>query len=223
MNPRKIILLLITALSCAGCSSIPFQQQQPVNMALVDPSSVRNDFAASLPSEFQLVSSIVFKYRFRSMSAIGLIDADIADDSFKVACINQVGLKLFEVVMSEDEFQCNFAIEQFTEKGDLPRAVAGDIKRIYFDRVPGPDSEIQKKKHEIIFRQPVEKGRLEYVFAGTDNRLVQKRRFEGRRKIWTVSYYEYFIENGKLHPAGIILNHHKHNYRLIARVKEVRS
>ena len=220
---RKIIFLSITALGCAGCGSIPFQQEQSVNMTLVDPSSVREDFSESLPSEFQLVSSIVFKYRFRSMSAIGLIDADIAEDRFTVACINQMGVKLFEVAVSGDEFHCNFAIEQFTERGDFPRAVAEDIKRIYFDRVPDPDSEIQKKKHQIIFKQPVEAGRLEYVFAGEDNRLVEKRRFEGRRRIWTVSYYEYFRENGELHPAGIILNHHQHNYRLIARVKEVRS
>ena len=223
MNLLKILLLSIVALGCAGCGSIPFQQEQPVNMALVDPSSVRENFAASLPSEFQLVSSIVFKYRFRSMSAIGLIDADIARDRFTVACINQMGVKLFEVAVNGDEFQCNFAIEQLTEKGDLPRAVADDIKRIYFDRVPGPDVEIQKKKHEIIFKQPVEAGRLEYVFAGDDNMLVEKRRFEGRRIIWTVSYYEYFMENGKLHPAGIILNHHEHNYRLIAKAIEVRS
>ena len=221
MNFQKIIFLAIAALSCAGCSSIPFQQQPPVDMTLVDPLAVREDFAASLPSKFQLLSSIVFKYRFRSMSAIGLID--VAGDSFKVACINQIGLKLFEVEVNRDQFQCNFAIKQFTERGDLPRAVAADIKRIYFDRVPAPDSEIRKKKHELIFIEPVDRGRLEYVFAGADNRLVEKRRFEGRRKIWSVAYYEYFWKNGKLHPAGIILNHYKHNYSLTARVKEVRS
>ena len=57
----------------------------------------------------------------------------------------------------------------------------------------------------------------------SDGVLVEKRYYENGRKIWTVSYYEYRRENGKLYPDGIILEHHEYGYRLVVRLREIRS
>ena len=61
------------------------------------------------------------------------------------------------------------------------------------------------------------------MFAGSEGLLVQKCYYESGRKVWSASYYEYRRKHGKLYPDGIILEHHDYGYRLVVRLKEIRS
>ena len=82
---------------------------------------------------------------------------------------------------------------------------------------------ISKERYRILFRQQAEDGEIEYVFGGADGVLVEKRYYEEGRRIWSVSYHEYRRESGKLYPAGIILENHQRRYRLVVRLREIRS
>ena len=62
---------------------------------------------------------------------------------------------------------------------------------------------------------------MEYVFAGKDNLLVEKRFLKGRKKIWSVCYYEYFFDAGKVYPRGIIFNNYAYSYKLIVNLKDI--
>jgi len=74
----KYITAGLYILCLTGCASIPFQKTALVPVGLFDPADVRQQFAGSLPSEFQLVTTIEFMYKRHSIpSAIGYIDADI--------------------------------------------------------------------------------------------------------------------------------------------------
>jgi len=64
---------------------------------------------------------------------------------------------------------------------------------------------------------------LEYVFAGVQQNLIEKRYYHDDQLLWTVSYYEYQRKEGKLYPGGIVLKHHQYHYQLIVRLKEIRS
>jgi hypothetical protein len=116
-----------------------------------------------------------------------------------------------------------FAFEELTRWGDIAQAVGNDTRRMYFDRIPARDAKISKGKYQIFFRQKTADGEMEYVFAGTGGVLVEKRYYENGSKVWSVSYYEYLRENGKLYPSGIILKHHEYRYQLVVRLKEIWS
>jgi len=220
---RHLITAWLLGLCGVGCSSIPFQRVAYVPVDAVQPAAVREEFALSLPLKFQLINTIVFQYGRQAISAIGYTAVDTCEKVFTVAGLNPMGVKLFELSGDANNVECRFAIKQFTQRGNFARAVADDIRRIYFDRIPGPEAEVYKKKYKIIFRQPTEAGIMEYVFGGIDNVLIEKRYYDGDRRVWSVSYYEYCREKGKLYPAGIILTHHEYRYQLIVRLKEIRS
>jgi hypothetical protein len=219
----RYLFIIIWLLGSAGCGSIPFQKTVYAPLNSIGPEDVRAQFAQSLPAEFQIISSIVFKYGWHTVSAIGYTRVNAEQNRFTVAGLSPVGVKLFELSGTENGVECTFAMKAFTRRGNFAETIARDIRRIYFDRVPGEDAKICKKKYEIVFTQAADGGKMEYRFAGADTALTEKRYYEGNRRIWSVFYYEYQRQNGKLHPAGIILRHYQHGYQLTIRLKEIRA
>ncbi len=214
---------MIILIHLAGCAGIPFQKAERVPIGKIEPGEVKEQFALMLPDRFQIISTIAFEYKGQSISFIGYSDIDTKGKKFIVAGLNQVGIKLFEITGESDKTELKFAIEDFTKKGNFAEAVAGDIRKIYFDRLPAGSLKAYKKKHEIVFVQDEPGAIMEFVFAGPGNLLVEKRCIVDNQTIWRVNYYEYRIENGKLHPGGIILENIKYGYKLIMRLKEIRS
>ncbi|MEW6379956.1 MAG: DUF3261 domain-containing protein [bacterium] len=206
-----------------GCARTPFQPALCLPVKGLDPRAVREQFSRLIPEKFQLVNTIVFTYGQYTFSAIGYTDIDSQKNAFTVAGINPLGVKLFELAGDSQGVECRFALEEFARHGNFAQAVADDIRRIYFDRLPSPEARVRKKKYRIIFRQPGTEGTLEYVFAGADNLLVEKNCYQENNRLWSISYYEYQQKDGKFHPTGIILNNHHYHYRLTLRLKEIRS
>ncbi|MCK4401175.1 hypothetical protein KAW08_02575 [bacterium] len=219
----KNLVFGLVVLCSSGCSSIPFEKVQYVSVSKVQPAAILKQFASALPQEFQVVNTIVFQYKWRKFSAIGYTDIDALQKLFTVVCLNHAGIKLFELAGNDNSVECKFAFEGASFPGNFAKAVGDDIRRIYFDCIPNPESRIYKKKNKIVFRQPAEEGVMEYTFAGTDNLLIEKQYYKGWRKIWSVFYYEYRRKNGKLYPSGIMLKHHKYNYQLTVRLKEIQT
>jgi len=218
----RLILIAGLTLLLSGCANkIPFKKAVLVSVEAVDPESVRDTFEASLPQSFKLISSTVFKYKMHSFAAIGVTGIDTLKKEFSLACINPMGVKLFELEGDKQTVNCRFTMEEFAKKGDFAKIVAHDIRSIYFDQIPDKKAEVVKKNKKIIFFQPVNGGTMEYLFGGTGNLLIEKRFIKKGRKIWSVFFFEYITKKGKLHPAGIILKHYIYQYKLVIRLKEV--
>ena len=219
---RRLILFGLIILTSAGCSTVPFPRASYIPLDSADPQLVRKEFAASLPDRFQLINSIVFQYKWQSFSALGYIDANRELKTFAVSCLNPVGIKLFELSGDKDSVRTNFVLKELLRRGDLPRVIGEDIRRIYFDIVPSPEAKAQKDRYRVIFREPVGSGAIQYIFAGTGLKLIEKRYYEKNRLLWSVFYYQYSRDHGKFYPAGIILKNYRFGYNLIVRLKEVR-
>jgi hypothetical protein len=136
--------------------------------------------------------------------------------------MNPVGIKLFELTGNRKEVRSSFVLNELLQRGDLPQAVGEDIRRIYFDLVPLAQAKIKKDKYRIIFSQPSGAGQMEYIFAGRNHWLIEKHYSEKNRKLWSVFYYDYLMDKGKLYPSALILKHHRFGYNLIIRLKEIR-
>jgi hypothetical protein len=218
----RIIFLLFCLTASTGCRSIPFRNIDYVSLKDVDPATVRRDFKAVLAQKLEIINSIVFEYKWHSLAALGYTQLDLENDTFKVSCMNPVGIKLFELTGSRDEIKPVFVLKELLQRGDLPRAVGEDIRRIYFNFTPAQDAKVKKENYRIIFTQNSGNGRLKYIFAGPQHRLIEKHYYEGTHNIWSVYYYDYLEKEGKLYPAALILKHHRFGYNLIIRLKEVR-
>lgn len=218
---KYIVIALFMLFLFTGCESIPFQKELDQPYASVDPAAVREKFKGSLPEHSRLLNTIVFEYNLRTFSGIGFIDADTAERTCSLACINQMGMKLFEISIDKDNINTSFALPEFTSKGNFTKAVGEDIKCISFDLVPSDGAEATKEKFAVVFRQKEGAGTAEYVFSGPGQYLTEKTYYEEGNPLWRVSFYEYQSRNSKIYPGGTILKNYKYGYRLIIRLKEI--
>jgi hypothetical protein len=222
-NMKKFIVLIILMLIAGGCRSLPFQEPVWTPLSSERPQSLIERFQSTLPDSFQLLNTIVFEYNWRTFSGIGYVDINRQDKTFKVVCLNPMGVKLFELSGDGHRVTNHYTIAAFTPYGDVTTAVGDDIRRIYFDLVPSPDARIWKRKYSVSFRQSSGSGTMEYVFAGTAGDLVEKNYYDHSGLAWRVSYYEYREQNAKRYPRGIVLIHYNYGYRLTIRQKELNS
>ena len=207
----------------AGCSSIPFQETARVSLESADPGALLERFRNNSPESFRLLTTVVFQYNLDKLSGIGYMDINTREKAFTVACINAMGVKLFELSGDKDGTVSHFTLEELNKKGDFAAVIGEDIKRIYFDSAPSSGAKINRKKFKIIFDQPYGPGIMEYVFAGADGNMAEKKYYEDNILIWRVSFYEYRQKDGKIYPGGIILNNYKYGYSLTVRLKEIQA
>jgi len=195
-----------------------------VSLEAVDPETVREEFALALPVAFQIVNTVTFEFKGRAFAAIGYTQVDTSRETFTVIGLHPAaGVKLFQISGDSQDSDASFTLEAFASYGDIARAIGDDTRRMYFDRLPVAGASVSKERDRILFRQPSGEGEIEFVFAGEDGVLIEKRYYENGRKLWSVSYYEYRLDDSKLYPGGIILDHHEYGYRLVVRLREIRS
>jgi len=204
----------------AGCGTVPFQETRLVLLGSEDPRNRVEHFQKGIPASFQLLTTVIFEYNSRKFSGIGTVRINRPEGVFRVAGMNPLGVKLFELSGDQNSVTSHYAIADFSRYGDIATAVGNDIRRIYFNLVPGPEATIWKRRYKLIFRQPSGPGFLEYVFAGTGGDLIEKNYYDEDGIVWRVSYYEYHDQDGKHWPQGIVLIHYQYGYRLTMRQKE---
>ena len=94
---KKICMMLFMAFLVSGCVVVPFHETTLVSLDARDPRSLVDQFQKHMPESFHLLTSVVFEYNGRKFAAIGNLEVDIKDRTFKVACLNPMGVKLFEI------------------------------------------------------------------------------------------------------------------------------
>ena len=218
---RLLPAIFIFLICLIGCGGIPFQKTAYVPLDSVEPWALVEKFKNNSPENFRLINTIVFEYNWNKLSAIGYIEVDVSGKTFKVVCINPIGVKLFELSGDESKVDTVFAMEQFTKNNNFASTVGADIRRVYFNLIPSHSAKIKKKKHQVKFIEPSAAGVVEYVFAGAEGYLIEKGYYEGNMLNWKVSYYEYQQKDGKIYPAGIILKNYKYGYTLTIKLKEI--
>ena len=224
MTLRRLALLGIGILGALGCSGVPFREVDLVSLEAVDPETMRERFGLALPVAFEIVNTVTFEFKGRAFAAIGYTKVDTSRETFIVIGLHPAaGVKLFEISGDAQNSDSRFALEAFASQGDIARAIGDDTRRMYFERLPAAEASVSKEHHRILFRQQAGEGEIEFVFAGHDGVLIEKSYYENGSKVWSVSYYEYRLDDGKLYPDGIILDHHEYGYRLVVRLREIRS
>lgn len=224
MTMRRLPLATLVIVFLCGCRSPLFQEVKPVPLDEVSPQHVRDTFRSLLPIRSRTINTVVFEFHGHDFTVIGYSDIDARAKSFTVVGLHPAaGFKLFEVSGTAHDVECTFAVQDLVRQGNFAQAVAEDIRRIYFDRVPPPGAKISRGKYRLSFIEQTAGGEVRYVFAGAGAVLVEKSYLEKKRKIWTASYYQYRTVKGRLYPGAIILNDFAQGYRLVVRLKEVRS
>ena len=216
-------LVIILSIVICGCTSLPFRHQNYLSFEGVDPQILRSSFSEKLPTKFELLNSAIFKYSYLSFPALGVTRVDTFNKTLNLAGFNHLGVMLFELSLDkEGKANCKYALPEFTKHKDFAAFVLNDVQKIYFDRVPPKSAKVKVEKRKIIFKDILNDIETEYVFFGEGRFLAEKNYYEKKRKMWSVFYYEYVLQGGKIYPKGIVLRHYQYRYELIVRLKEIR-
>lgn len=222
MRAALLRVALLMAALLISCESAPFRPYDEVRMDGLDPAAVLAEFRSSTPKSMSLLNSLTFKYNhFYKISALGSIHADLATGRFSVVLVSPAGgVKLMEVSAGPEGVYDKYAIGPMSEKADFAKAVADDIRRIYFDLLPSADARLGLGRYAHTYKESVGKGDIVYVFRGGPY-LAEKKYYEQGEIVWKASYYEYRGEGGMLYPGGVVFINYKYGYSLTARLLEI--
>ncbi|MEA3445774.1 MAG: DUF3261 domain-containing protein [Bacteroidota bacterium] len=218
---RFMFVVLILACAVCGCSFVPFEKPEYCLSEGIDPQRVLARHKELSPEKFEMINTVIFQYRTRKFLSLGYLSVDVNEKAFGLVAMNPVGIKLVEISVRNKEVIVNNIIDEISKRGDIAKVLVDDIGRIYLDEAPLIDGGIRKTKNRIIVSKRNNDSVTEYTFTGKENHLVEKIHYEGKKKCWSVRYYEYLMKNEKLYPKGIVFKNHLHKYKLIINVKEV--
>lgn len=192
-----------------------------------------------------ILSNIAFKFRGRTMNALGITKIDEENASYKVAALNPMGITLFQLVVKNNKIISSYVIEQFAprqkgkseaakaignNKNNLDKAakmISQDIANIYFARkiniqenFPGTN----KERDRVTFDIKLENNEyLKYTFTGKPFKLTTKTKYAGKEKLWSADYYDYHKIKEKEMPFKIIFQNHKYGYMLKIETKTIKN
>jgi hypothetical protein len=210
-------IALIFLLAVSGCRSVPWPSAPAVSTAGWNAEEVRARFEAQLALRIEAMQSVVFHFGRMEMAGIGLVSLDRPNRSFRLACLTPLGVKLFDIAGDGKQTECRFALGGLGPGNEVARAVADDVRRVYFDLTPSPQATVTRRKHALVFTAPQGGGTAEHVFAGAEQRLTEKRFREGGRVAWEILYGPYSEEQTGLTPASVQLRNLRHGYTLTVR------
>ncbi len=208
----------------SGCASMSFKHSEYISFEGLEPLKISSDYSKYLPGRFELLNSAIFRYRNSRFAGLGVIRLDTSKESLDVVGFSHLGVMLFDLSLNKGKVTTRYIFPEFLKYENFSSIVLADIQKIYFDRLPPLNSKIKKEKYKIIFKDIRSKNRsLDYVFYGEGKFLSEKHFFEGRRKTWSVFYYDYEIKDGKIYPKAIVLKNYLYGYELIIISKEIRQ
>jgi len=216
----KLILILASIMLLCGCAEMPFKQVEPFSLDRVEPKQQLERYRAKMPESMNLLNSIVFEFAGQKFLGLGILEINSRERSFRVVCLNPMGVKLFDLSGDDSGTITNYAIEPLATLGNIATAVSADIRRIYFDTIPKENATPHRCGSRTLFGGGTPDGYLEHVFAGAVPDLVEKRFYDDQLISWRVGYYEYEERSGRRYPRGIIITDYKKGYQLTIREKE---
>ena len=217
---KKNLLLIFCLIIISGCSLFSAIKYVPLNN--VSSAKVLSSFSKRVASKFEMSTSVIFGYHFIKMSSLGVAKIDEPAQSFDLVGFSPLGVKMAEVHFKNEAVTGDFSFKHLAPGVNVPEVIAKDFKRVYFHILPSKEAVVRQEKYRLVFSEPYEDGRLDYVFAGQDKYLIERLFYRDNRLIWQVQYFDYKEFSGKIFPMIVVLRNHKYKYKIIANIKEVK-
>ncbi len=221
----RALILMIAALALSACAAaLPFAPVGRTPMPSHDPAQVIAQYRAAIPQQLKLLSSVTFGFGPQEITGIGELELDQSAGTFAVACLNPMGMKLFELSGDRSGTTTRFVLPMLERggKGSFGAKIGEDIRRIYFDTTPsGAGWWSWWDGNELVVNERTDGGIMKYVFAGAEGSLVEKAYFVENDLRWRVLYFGPERKNGKIINRGVLLQNYQYGYSLTVKVKEI--
>ncbi|BCR03189.1 hypothetical protein DESUT3_02580 [Desulfuromonas versatilis] len=215
-------MLLLAALA-AGCAPSPVPQAL---IAPARPGLSAEQLAAALwsadPQRLRLRQTARFSFRGRSVPMIGMMELDTASQQARLVAVNEMGVKLFDLSVSEDAVRENYLLPQLARYPRFGEAVGASLRRVFLAPRPRPGEDTLAAA-DGGYRLSGERDgqQVAFLFGGEPVRLVEKGA-EGDQGEWRAVYADYQPGAGTFFPRQIVLEDRRAGYRLDLRIESVK-
>ena len=217
-----LTIFSICSVFLSGCMiSIPDHNLKP--LPDINPADAKEQilkFNSNILQKTEIFNLITFGFKGSSMQALGMTNLDAENKTFAVAAFTPTGLTLFKIKMVNGKVVNSFVIPKFggTDLKQAAQTISKDIANIYFDRFVDPESQsIERDTYEVR----IKKNNLLYRFGGSPLKLIQKTKYEGRKRVWSVDYYDYRFLGKKEIAHKIFLKNYEYGYFLDIETKKI--
>ena len=214
--PPILLLSLLT-----GCAAEPFTRPTLPLLKNPDPQAVRDSLAHAVPDRFTSDDTVIIQAPFRNdLAVLGVLRVNRPAGTFELVGLNQLGVKLFHLAGDSHGNTIRFAVPPLMEHKDLLMGIAEDIRRMFFDLVPGSGAEVDVGSTTIEFSEKTLQGKIVYEVGGDPAVLLDKHLagFFGAK--WRVRYFKYASASGSLYPHGIVMDNSQYHYRIIVKNRD---
>ena len=227
MKNLLIFLSLLLSLLLTGCStSIPKHHRVVLDLNTQMAREQIDHYNQLILQKADIISTITFNFRGRSLSALGITELDGANNSFSVAALSPMGMTLFKLKREKGKLISRYIMPKFGPE-DMEKTadmINNDIALVYFNR----DVNVSKNApvidtHGVTVHTQINNVQYRYVFGGTPLKLMQKSMLENNSKIWSVDYYDYQQIGNKEIPFKIFFKNNKYGYSIEIETKEIKN
>jgi hypothetical protein len=214
--PPMLLLALL-----AGCAAEPFTRPPLPILKNPDPQAARDSLAHAVPDRFTSDDTVIIQVPFHNdLAVLGVLRVNRPAGTFELVGLNQLGVKLFHVAGDSHGNTMRFAVPPLMEHKDLLMGIAEDIRRMFFDLVPGSGSEVDVDSTTIEFSEKASQGKMVYEVGGDPLVVLDKRLVGCFGTIWRVRYFKYASASGSLYPRGVVMDNKRYHYRIIVKNRD---
>jgi Protein of unknown function (DUF3261) len=213
-------LAALLTVCIGGCAAEPFERPPLPILNDPNPAAMRTNFAHSLADKFTSDDTIVIDAPFHKMTILGVLEVDRKARTFELVGLNPMGVELFHLSGDVGGTKIQSALPPLMEEKEILLSIGKDIRRMYFDLVPGEQSGTDVGSTIVRFTEKTSDGSMVYEMGGVPTVLLEKRLAGCFGATWRVRYYQYTAEDGGLYPRGIVMDNAHYHYRIIVKNRD---
>ena len=217
---RRFFLLLLVFIS--GC--VPSTSVQQLPQDCTADASVQQLLAENWLSQghvWRLRQSTLLEIGTKKIPLEGFLRLDTAAQEARLVAMNEMGVVLFDLLVTRDGQQLKRAIPQLQQVKGLAVGVAQSLRQIFLQPRPTGDDRFEQLEHSQKLWRDIPGGFVRFIYdCHRDLRTV---RLNGDSGDWRVIYNDYQLFGTSRLPKEIVLNDYRHAVKLSLWIREVKQ
>ena len=151
----------------------------------------------------------------------GFLRLDTQLKEARLVAMNEMGVVLFDLLVTDDGEQLKRAIPQLQQIKGLAAGVAQSLRQVFLQPRPAGDDRFEQLEHRQKLWRSIDGGYLRFFYdCSRDLRTVE---LNGERGNWRVIYNNYRSFGESRLPEEIVLNDYRHAVKLSLWIREVKQ
>jgi hypothetical protein len=217
---RFFSLLLLVAL--CGCVPTTARQQLPKNCrADASISQLLEGHWLSQGNTWRMRQSTLLEIGTKKIPLEGFLRLDTKMQEARLVAMNEMGVVLFDLLVTRDDQQLKRAIPQLQKVKGLAAGIAQSLRQIFLQPQPRGDDHFEQLGYRQKLWRNIKGGYLRFIYdCSSDLRTV---RLNGEGGDWRVVYNHYQPFGESRLPKEIVLNDYRHTVKLSLWIREVKQ